>query len=178
MTNRFQFVLIMFFAMLSGCFGGMLIQERSMASGKFPSVIKAEKFQIVDKTGKILGEFSSKNTYWQNNEPFIAMYDKNDKTRFELEMGNGHPSFNLYDENKESSIIISEGAILISGDSFLGDKISSNIMFSTKLGKPVIYMNNDKYKNNLSLELNDGNPRFTSNNIPVDYIFLKNIPQK
>jgi len=60
--NRKQFIFTLLLALLSGFMGGLLsveflIPQSNLTQNSLQKVITAEQFQLVDKHGKVRGEF-------------------------------------------------------------------------------------------------------------------------
>lgn len=101
----FYFLIV---AIVAGYFGGAIsltsvkadvLKTNVNTNVSFPinnKVIRAEKFELIDKNGVTIGRLFS-----YNGNPYIALYDSSGSSRGEFSVVNNEPRFILFDANEK-----------------------------------------------------------------------------
>ena len=107
--DRKQYVLTVALSMIAGMAGGVLASQLFMGTPLFPwktplqvEVIRAERFEVVDKDGKRRAALAL-----VKGEPSLALFNQNGNPRAGLALVKGEPILVLADENVKGRAILS-----------------------------------------------------------------------
>lgn len=95
--NPKQFGLVLVIVFIAGLLGGVAANTLLLRPSSIATVLKAERFEVVDKEGKpraLLGVLG-------NGEPGLQLYDQDENGRVDLSLNpGGRPGLELSDRNE------------------------------------------------------------------------------
>jgi len=107
--SRKQFIILIIVAVVSGIFGGAisswhLITKYIDMKNRTMQTVRAQKFEVINEYGKILGTFES-----GSNGPSLNLFDsaghlKANLSYYSIDFDRGHSSLNLYGNDEKLRI--------------------------------------------------------------------------
>lgn len=111
--DKKQYVLTLLVAVIAGLVGGVVSSQLFVGVPAFAQktpqqakVIQAEKFELVDRGGKIRGALG----VTPEDKVVLILFDKSEKGGILLSVVNGSPSLIVYDKERKARAILSFGS--------------------------------------------------------------------